>query len=188
MGIIYRPPSSKFNDFKKDLETILTKLGKSKKSCYIMGDFNIDLLKYECCNYSNNFFNQLSSSGYMPLITKPTRVTKSTATLIDNVFTNNANKTGHQNGILSNDISDHLPTFTITENEMKNCPVISNLGSYTTRKIGIKSLELFANKTKSCDWQSTLSKNNPTESFFKECFEIYDYFFPLKSINLKVIY
>ena len=80
-----------------------------------MGDFNIDLLKYECCNYSNNFFNQLSSSGYMPLITKPTRVTKSTATLIDNIFTNNANKTGHQSGILLNDISDHLPIFTITE-------------------------------------------------------------------------
>lgn len=61
-----------------------------------MGDFNIDLLKYECCNYSNNF---LKSSGYMPLITKPTRITKTTAILIDNIFTNNANKTGHQSGI-----------------------------------------------------------------------------------------
>ena len=65
-------------------------------------------------NYSNNFFNQLSSSGYMPLITKPTRITKSTATLIDNIFTKNANKTGHQSGILLNNISDHLPIFTIT--------------------------------------------------------------------------
>ena len=104
MGIVYRPPGSKFNDFKNDLKTILTKLDKSNKPCYIMGDFNIDLLKYECCNYANNFFNQLSSSGYMPLITKPTRITKSTATLIDNIFTNNANKTGHQSGILLNNL------------------------------------------------------------------------------------
>ena len=36
----------------------------------------------------------------MPLTTKPTRITKSTATLIDNIFTNNANKTGYQSGIL----------------------------------------------------------------------------------------
>ena len=47
VGIIYRPPSSKFNDFNKDLKTILTKLDNSNKPCYIMGDFNIDLLKYE---------------------------------------------------------------------------------------------------------------------------------------------
>ena len=144
------------------------------------------------CNYSNNFFNQLSSSGYMPLITKPTRITKSTATLIDNIFTNNARKTGHHSGILLNDLSDHLPIFAITEHEMKNCPEIPNSGSHITRKISIKSLELFAKKIKSCNWQSTLSKNNPTESyvsFFKEFFKIYDYFFPLKkykSNNIKI--
>ena len=74
-----------------------------------MGDFNIDLLKYKCCKYLNNVFNQFSSSGYMHFITKATRITKSTATLIDNIFTNNANKTGHQSGILLIDISDHLP-------------------------------------------------------------------------------
>ena len=127
----------------------------------------------------------------MPLSTKPTRITKSTATLIDNIFTNNANKTGHQTGILLNDISDHLPIFTITEHEMKNCIVISNSGSYTTGKISKKSLELFANKIKSCDWQSTLSKKkHPTEShesFFKEFFELYNYFFPLKKYKSKNI-
>lgn len=191
VGIMYRPPSSNFNGFKNDINTILTKLDKSDKPCYIMGDFNIDLLKYECCNFSNIFFNQLSSSGFMPLITKPTRITKSTATLIDNIFTNNANKTGHQSGILLNDISDHLPIFTITELETKNCAVKPNSGSsYTTRKIGKKCLELFAEKIKNCDWQSTLSKSNPTESyesFFKEFFEIYDNFFPIKKYKSKNI-
>ena len=49
---------------------------------------------------------------------KPTRITKSTATLIDNLFTNNLSKTEHLNGILFNDISDHLPIFTITGHEL----------------------------------------------------------------------
>lgn len=74
-----------------------------------MGDFNINPLKYDCCNFANHFFKQLSSSGYMPLITKPTRITKSTATLIDNIFTNNLSRTEQSSGILINDISDHLP-------------------------------------------------------------------------------
>ena len=80
-----------------------------------MGDFNINLLKYYCCNFSNHFFNKLSSVGYMPLITKPTRITKCTAKLIDNIFANNLSRTEHSSGILLHDISDHFPTFTITE-------------------------------------------------------------------------
>ena len=60
---------------KNDLKTILTKLDKCNKPCYIMGDFNIDLLKYNYCNFSTEFFNQFSSSGYTPLISKSTRIT-----------------------------------------------------------------------------------------------------------------
>ena len=52
-----------------------------------MGDFNIDLLKSESCNYTNRFIDQLFTSSFFPLIIKPTRVTAHTATLIDNIFT-----------------------------------------------------------------------------------------------------
>ena len=45
---------------------------------------------------------------------KPTRITKTTATLIDNIFTND-NEGTHVNGILFNDLSDHLPVFTISK-------------------------------------------------------------------------
>ena len=41
-----------------------------------LGEFNINLLKYNCCNFADHFFD-LSSSGYVPLITKPNRITKS---------------------------------------------------------------------------------------------------------------
>jgi len=62
---IYRPPNNRFNEFDNDLKTILTKLDKWDKPCYIMGDFNINLLEYDCCNFANHFFNQLSSLGYI---------------------------------------------------------------------------------------------------------------------------
>jgi hypothetical protein len=75
-----------------------------------MGDFNIDLLKSESCDFANKFTEQLFTSSFYPLITKPTRITSHTATLIDNIFTNNIDKIDSSiNGILFSDISDHLP-------------------------------------------------------------------------------
>ena len=55
IGTIYRPPNNRFNEIENDLKSFLTKLDKWDKSCYIMGDFNIDLLKYNCCNFSTLF-------------------------------------------------------------------------------------------------------------------------------------
>ena len=188
VGAIYRPPNNRFNDFENELKTILTKLDKWDKPCYIMGDFNINLLKYDCCNFANQFFNQLSSSGYKPLITKPTRITKSTATLIDNIFTNNLNRTEHLNGILFNDISDHLPIFTITEHDLQNDGTKTETNENSTRKITHKSLESFSSKLQSCNWQSVLSKNDPTESytaFYKEFFQLYNKTFPINNCKSK---
>ena len=51
-----------------------------------MGDFKIDLLKSESCDFSNKFIEQLFTSFY-PLVTKPTRITSHSATPIDNIFT-----------------------------------------------------------------------------------------------------
>ena len=53
-----------------------------------MGDFNIDLLKTDNCDYSNRFCEQIFTSSFFPLINRPTRITQRTATLIDKIFTN----------------------------------------------------------------------------------------------------
>ena len=51
------------------------------------------------------------SHAFTPLITKPTRVTSNTATLVDNIFTNSSRNSF--NGILLCDISDNFPIFCI---------------------------------------------------------------------------
>ena len=45
----------------------------------------------------------------MPCITKPTRITHETATLIDNIIVSSSIYDGHQSYILTEDLSDHLP-------------------------------------------------------------------------------
>ena len=57
---------------------------------------------------TNDFIDQIYSNGLQPLITRPTRITRDTKTLIDNIFTTDLNS-HKQSGIIINDISDHLP-------------------------------------------------------------------------------
>ena len=110
IGTIYRPPNNKFHIFENAMNVLLHKIDKENKICYLMGDFNIDLLKSESCDYADRFIEQLFTSSYTPLITKPTRITQHTATIIDIIFTNNIEKLENSiNGIIFSDISDHLP-------------------------------------------------------------------------------
>jgi exonuclease III len=83
VGTLYRPPNGKFEIFETNLNKILSKVDKSNKVTYFMGDFNIDLLKSESCDFSNRFSEQFFTSSFFPLITRPTRITEHTAMLID---------------------------------------------------------------------------------------------------------
>ena len=52
---------------------------------YIMDDFNVDLLKLETHGLTSDYFGEFTSQGFYPLVSLPTRLTDTTATLIDNI-------------------------------------------------------------------------------------------------------
>ena len=81
---------------------------------------NIDFLKYNSHAQTEEYLDTLHSNSILPIITKPTRFTNYTATLIDRLYTNNTNQM--ISGIATIDISDHLPTFCIV-----NIPVQKHL-------------------------------------------------------------
>lgn len=59
---------------------------------------------------TEDFINTVYSLSLIPKITRTTRTAVHSATLLDNVFTNDLeNKL--ESGLLINDISDHLPAF-----------------------------------------------------------------------------
>ena len=64
------------------------------------------------------FKNMLFSHGLLPIVTKPTRITSHTATLIDHIYTNSS--ISHITyGIATIDISDHLPVFCIPKSQIE---------------------------------------------------------------------
>ena len=73
-----------------------------------MGDFNIDLLESESCNYSHNFLLSLPSYSFFPVIDKPTRVCNNSATLTDNIL---VNRFKYKSGNIVLDTSDHHCQF-----------------------------------------------------------------------------
>ena len=73
---------------------------------------NVDLLKYGSDTNTTHHVDTMFSLGLYPLIDKPTRITAYSATLIDNIFTNELDST-ISSGLLINYISDQLPTFAI---------------------------------------------------------------------------
>ena len=75
-----------------------------------MGDFNIDLLKEEVFRPIRDYLNLLFSHSFLPKIVKPTRITPTTATLIDNILTNNHDDV---NSFIT--ITDHFPTVISTK-------------------------------------------------------------------------
>ena len=87
-GIIYRQ-HNRPNEFLTYFENVLEKYSSTQKNIYILGDFNIDLLKCEFCTYSETFLLSLQSWYLFPTIDKPTRVYNNSATLIDNILINN---------------------------------------------------------------------------------------------------
>jgi hypothetical protein len=51
-----------------------------------MGDFNINFMNYQCHNKTGEFVDSIFSNMLYPRITRPTRITAHTATLIDNIL------------------------------------------------------------------------------------------------------
>ena len=109
-GCIYRHPRSDLEEFYKYLENCLLILSKENKDVYISGDFNIDLLKIKTKPVFQKFYDLLTSNGYLPLILKPTRVVGSSATVIDNIYTNCFEYNQHSGNILIS-FSEHFSQF-----------------------------------------------------------------------------
>ena len=109
-GSIYRHPHNNSTDFFQYLEKCLSKLSKENKEVYICGDFNFDLLKIDTDSITQNFFNMLCSYSFLPNILQPTRVTVNTATVIDNIFSNNIQDEMKCGNILLT-LSEHFSQF-----------------------------------------------------------------------------
>ena len=118
LGCLYKPRNVQTEIFHDGIKQVLAKIGFENKLCFLFGDFNINILNADSHVPANDFIDLMYSNGFYPLISKPTKITSHSATLIDNIFSNDLDN--HKfSGILWSGISDHLPVFQITNCSLK---------------------------------------------------------------------
>ena len=120
-----------------------------------MGDINSDLLKVEENRHTNDIINYMFSSSFYPLISKPTRITSTSATLIDNIFVNSLDD-HYTSGLLLTDISDHLPIFQTTTSMVNTNTIPINETKY--RKKTSETLKLLNQKLKCENWKEVFKR------------------------------
>ena len=178
IGNMYRPPDQDMNVFNDFIDYVLRCATKNQKLVYLMGNFNINLLNEDVHPLTNDFVNVITSHSLYPSITKPTRITSRTATLIDNIFTNSKSK--QTSGIIITDLSDHLPIFISTDLNVSRNTVKSgvDIRQYTT-----ESVNKLKNELKNVDWENVCNSSDVNESYtnFVNTFnKIHDECIPLK--------
>ena len=150
-----------------------------------MGDFNVDLLRINTHNQSNDFYNSLSSTFFTPFILQPTRL--HSKTLIDNIFFNSLEYQSVSGNLLI-EISDHLIQFLILESFIKerSLPKI-NLFKRDLRNFNEREFEETVLKL---NWQNicNLQSNDPylsCNNYFNSITYLLDEFAPFRKVTRK---
>ena len=126
LGVVYRHPRTQTAEqFLDDFSKCLDSLNKDSECYYILGDFNINLEIEKNIPISMRYLIMLISYGAFPLITKPTRVTENSSSIIDH--------------IISNDIKHPiLPGIFETCNVCDHYPIFCKIGTLMTKNYNAK--------------------------------------------------
>ena len=117
IGVIYCHSSQiLINNFIEDLSNSLTDYNKHNINYFILGDLNINTSLINRSLDAMHFINTLLSCGAFPIIIKPTRVTDTSATIIDYIITNITKHKILPGVIEISEVSDHYPVFCQVQN------------------------------------------------------------------------
>ena len=140
-------------------------LNDKDQASVLIGDFDINLLNHDSPGLTGGFYDLMTSNSFLPLISRPTRITANSATLIDNVFTNyleNCNESFQ--GLLVTDVTDHYPVFHI------NCQITSQESDVfiIKRSYSVKNKNAFLDAIRETDWNE-IYNNSGTQ----KCFDLF---------------
>lgn len=164
MGEVYRIPNTDPTLLTENYKTLFKKIKEEKKELIIGTDQNLDFLKLHSHFDTNKLFDLLLSNGIYPSITKPTRITHSTATLIDNIYVSDTFMNNYKSCIVEYDISDHLPCMIAIKNVLLNRNDYKQ--KFKIRKFNEKNIIEFKKELIKLD-QTSLNEFNCQEAYDK---------------------
>ena len=151
IGTFYRPPTSSdyaVQDFMPILESCLQRAAAKGKEVIVTGDLNCDLLaKQTSLKECKQLKVMLKTENLSHFITKPTRITKHSKTLLDVIIANSPANI-RNSGVLSLSLSDHEMVYCIRKlNWVKAPPEVKVFWNYAKY-----DPTMFSDDLKSVDW------------------------------------
>jgi len=187
VGSVYRPgtphPDMALSDqngiFFDLISNQLELLASKNKPIFLLGDFNIDVLKYGKEALSTDYVDILFSSGFIQTVIRPTRCTNNSATLIDHCITNfSCDKFFSR--ILTTNISDHFPVMHGVPFSSKKRPTPEK----KTRLFNKINIDRFKSNIAGINWE-TLNEFEDVDSMYNYFLEnflvLHDLHFPLQT-------
>ena len=185
---VYRPPNTNCKKFVKEFQENIKILRKQKNTTLVIGlDHNMDFLKNTNHVNTQNFMETILDNKLIPVITRPTRITHTTATLIDNILVDSSQIGNLTSSICIDNTSDHLPCMAVLHNILMTGKEPIEI---TTRNLSKQRLDRLNTELVKKDWtclDSLSTCNEKFDKFHKDLTELIDHFTPLhtKTIRFK---
>ena len=175
IGEIYRPPGGSVDDFNECMNTCLSSVNKEGKLCYLLGDYNINLINVNSHNPTADLIDIMFSQAFVPLINRPTRVTANTSTLIDHIYTNAlfVENYIYRSGILISAMSDHFPVFLLCSEEKQAYVTKKQITSHVINTRTLHALKTSLGNQNWCpvlEHQDANKAYNAFSDIFNKCY------------------
>ena len=145
----YRQLAGIYSKFEKYLKDFTNKAKNYGKDLYIVGGLNLNLLAHSTNSKVRDYLNIVFQNLLILMINKPTRVSKSNATVIDHILTSSFLNRDCFTRIIKTDISDHFLIFLISN---KKIPENAKHITIPRRVIKEESILYFKEILHEVDW------------------------------------
>ena len=162
----YRAPNTNVNQFLESYQRLTDKCMTEHRNNYsIIGlDHNLDLLKSNEHRATQSFIENNLNNRLLPCISKPTRLTHTSATLIDNIFCSEELYRNCKSYILVEDLSDHLPCISVY---LDFFPTKQTEQILYKRNLTEKNIAEIVTDLDSVNWDVILHQNTSEQQFNK---------------------
>ena len=159
----YRPPNTSLRSLLTEYKSLVSSLKKCKSHELVIGiDHNLDFIKAHMHIQTSDFIELNLTNDLLPCITKPTRITHKTATLIDNIFVSLNLQQQLIPFILTDDISDHLPIVAILGNQRK---CLKESKTIRSRNLCDENIDKIKTDLININWDEALDNKICNDSF-----------------------
>ena len=175
---VYAPPSGDIKLFLNKLEELMYKISQENKHIFVTGDFNIEMIKEN--KTKTEFVSMMNSFNLIHTIKENTRVTPTSASCLDNIFTNSDFV---KTSVIENFASDHKAQKIVFQIQNRASQV-----SEHKRIFSQENKDNFLGCLRDQDWENVYSinrndVNSQWNSFINAYTCLFNQSFPLKVVH-----